>query len=256
MDSTAIDITPFSCSQENKNSKIFIPFPEPQIHALFLSRPQRFLAEVLLADGTSTIAYCPNSGSFEGCLDVGSQVLLWKSPPNSKRKRVYTLRAIKHKCCWIGLDTSFSNRIAEKMLSEKLIPSLKSLTSFEKEPCVGKGTKLDFSFMTKKQKGYIEVKSATVAFNGSARYPDSFTVRGIKQLKILTTMAQKGYKAILLFIVQRDDVSSFAINRTHPSPFFEAYLNAINAGVKIFAFSTSISQEGIGIPYRLKVSQK
>lgn len=74
--------------------KSFYLFPEPLVCATFLARIQRFLVEARLEDGTKTVVYCANPGSFEGCLKTGSPILLWDRQDATRKKR-YTWRAIK-----------------------------------------------------------------------------------------------------------------------------------------------------------------
>ena len=100
-------------------SQLIMKFPLPQLQATFLERPQRFLVEMLLPDGSEVTAYCANSGSFKGCLESGVQALLWDSE-NPKRKRRYTWRAIKLNGVWVGTDTHLSNGIVENILNKKL----------------------------------------------------------------------------------------------------------------------------------------
>lgn len=54
--------------------KPFYPFPKPQIAATFLAWPQRFLVEARLADGSETLVYCANPGSFRDCLTPSAPV--------------------------------------------------------------------------------------------------------------------------------------------------------------------------------------
>src|SRR5664280_2292655 len=100
---------------EMSNDDIFMSFPQPQCNAIFLKRPQRFLAEMAFPDGTQTIAYCANPGTFNGCLQPGSPALLWDST-NPKRKRRYTWRAVEIDGVWVGTDTHLANRIVGEAL--------------------------------------------------------------------------------------------------------------------------------------------
>lgn len=120
-----------------------MPFPQPQHTAKFLRRPQRFLAEIKFLDGNNVVAYCANPGSMAGCLTPGSKALLWDSG-DMKRKRRYTLRAIKFGGIWVGTDTHLSNRIVEEALKQQLIPGLSSYTSFARERLLGEGCRVDF----------------------------------------------------------------------------------------------------------------
>jgi sugar fermentation stimulation protein A len=99
-----------------------MPFRKPLIRAKFLSRPQRFLAEMEFPDGTQTLAYCANPGSLSGCLQAGNAALLWDSK-DPKRRRRFTWRAIKIKGVWVGTDTHLANRLVERILQHQLLSS-------------------------------------------------------------------------------------------------------------------------------------
>ncbi len=227
--------------------KIFLRFPAPQLKATFLGRPQRFLAEVSLEDGTKTLAYCPNPGSLNGCLKPGSSALLWDSP-DSKRKRRYTLRAVKFKGVWIGTDTHLSNHLAEEALHQKLLPGLSSYKTLEREHSLGLGHRIDFLLKGPKGDCFLEVKSAVVVKDNVARFPDSVTPRGLKHLQGLTLKAKAGHKAILLFIIQRGDVVAFSVNDNHYSAYSLAFKKARIAGVEVFALSTTVYSKGFCVP--------
>jgi len=68
-----------------------------------------------LPDGSLEIAYCANPGSMNGCLQTGSEVLLWDSG-DDKRKRRYTWRAIKLKSVWVGTDTHLANHLVAELV--------------------------------------------------------------------------------------------------------------------------------------------
>jgi sugar fermentation stimulation protein A len=77
----------------NFKNENFMEFPQPQREAIFLSRPQRFLANMSLSDGKEELAYCANPGAMTGCLTSGTVALLWDSE-DPKRKRRFTWRAV------------------------------------------------------------------------------------------------------------------------------------------------------------------
>jgi sugar fermentation stimulation protein A len=227
--------------------KIFLSFPRPQQKATFLRRTQRFLAEMELPSGTKELVYCPNPGAMIGFLKSGSEALLSESS-DRKRKRRYTWQAVRVEGQWIGTNTGLSNQIVEKALSHKLIPSLEKYHKIIREHSVEDGFRVDFKLSGDKEDCLLEVKSATVVEKGVARYPDSLTPRGVKQLKALERFAQTGSRAIILFLIQRSDAVSFAVNKSHDLAFAEAFDNAISAGVELIALEVPVCPEGFGTP--------
>lgn len=124
-------------------SDIFMAFPQPQRKAVFLRRPQRFLAEMSLPGGTQEIVYCANSGAMTGCLTPGMAAILWDSA-DPKRKRRYTWRAVEFEEGWIGTDTHLANRIVEEALRLKLVPGLESYCTLAREQLLEAGFRVDF----------------------------------------------------------------------------------------------------------------
>jgi len=54
------------------------------------------------------------------------------------------------------------------------------------------------------------VKSATLVKNGVAMFPEAVTERGTRHVKDLVKAKKEGYRACILFLVQRNDAHSFA----------------------------------------------
>lgn len=222
-------------------------FPEPLIKATFLQRPQRFLAEIAFADGSKTHAYCANPGSFNGCLTAGSAAVLWDSA-DTKRKRRYTLRAVKLGRVWVGTDTHLANRLVEKALQRQLLPTLKGYSTLERERPSGKGQRIDFLLTGAEGSCFLEVKSATVVEEGVARFPDSVTPRGLKHLKRLIQHAQRGHRAVILFVVQRGDAKCFTVSGARHPAYAKTFQKALKAGVEALAFAVDVSPKGFGEP--------
>lgn len=232
--------------------KPFYPFPKPQLEATFKARPQRFLVEAKLENGKKTLVYCANPGSFKGCLKVGSPILLWDSQDATRTKR-YTWRAIKLGRHWVGTDTHLANPLVEKALLLNSLPGLKGYQIIVKEPREKLGTRLDFHLSGPKGECFLEVKSATVVSGTCALYPSSKTLRTLPQLKLLTQKAKAGHRAVLLFLVQRGDVDSFAFNRDCDPALNRAFDRALAAGVEVLAVKHTVSLRGFSQPIQMPI---
>jgi sugar fermentation stimulation protein A len=231
--------------------EIFFRFPKPHCEAVFLDRPQRFLAVMQFEGNREETVYCANPGSMTGLLLVGSRVVLWDSE-NLKRKRRYTWRAVEFEGNWVGTDTHLSNRIVEEIIKAKLLPEFESITETIREQTIEEGVRVDFVLKSKKGDCLVEVKSASIVLDGVARYPDSKTPRGVKQLGALTRQVKSGRRALLLFLVQRSDVNSFCITKAFDSEYAEAFDQAVAAGVEVLGVAVSVSSEGFSSPRVLR----
>ena len=234
--------------------ELILAFPQPQHEAIFLRRPQRFLAEMKFADETEVIAYCANPGAMTGCLVPGTPSLLWDST-DRKRKRRYTWRAIKIEGLWIGTDTHLSNRIVEEALRLKLVPGLEAYSTLTREKLVESGFRADFFLSGSHGDCLVEVKSANVVENGVARYPDSVTPRGVKQLRSLTRQVLNGQRAVLIFLVQRADAESFVVASDHDAAYADVFAEAVTSGVEVLALGVSVSPAGFGRPRLLPYAE-
>jgi len=238
----------------NKNS-LFMSFAQPLKPAIFLRRTQRFLAEMEMPSGVKEVVYCPNPGAMTGLLEPGSAAILSESY-DTKRKRRYTWQAVEVEGHWVGTNTHLSNQIVEKALTLKLIPKLESYNSFVRELIVEPGFRVDFKLFGNEYDCLLEVKSATILENRLARFPDSLTPRGVRQINTLTSLAEKGSRVVLLFLVQRGDATGFVVSRSYDLAFAEAFDKAMAAGVEIIALKITICPEGFKEPRELPYAYK
>lgn len=233
-----------------KSSGVFMQFPQPQREAVFLRRPQRFLAEMSLPGGGEELVYCANSGAMTGCLTPGMAAILWDSAEPGRKLR-YTWRAVEFEGGWIGTDTHLANRIVEEALKLQLVPGLESYCTLAREQLLEVGFRVDFLLTGPQGECLVEVKSATVVEDGVARFPDSVTPRGVKHLKALKSQALAGKRSVLLFLIQRADAGSFVVSNSHDPAYAEAFDEAVASGVEVIALSVAVSPAGFGVPKAL-----
>jgi sugar fermentation stimulation protein A len=235
------------------SAKIFLRFPKPQRGAIFLNRPQRFLARMIFEDGEEETVYCANPGAMTGLLTEGQSALVWDSE-NRQRSRRYTWRAVEFQGNWVGTDTHLSNRIVEEIIKAKLLPEFETVTEILREQLIEEGVRVDFSLSGNQGECLVEVKSASIVLDGIARYPDSKTPRGIKQLQALTRRLKGGQRVVLLFLVQRNDVHSFMVTDEFDPAYSKAFLDAVAAGLEVMPIAVKVSREGFSCPRLLPYS--
>ena len=177
----------------------------------FIKRYKRFFVDVQLDSKKIVTAHCPNTGSMMGLLEKDNLVYLTKADdPNRKLK--FTLEAIQSNGAMVGVNTHRANRIVEEAISNSKISELGKIVSFKREVKYGQNSRIDFLVQTKKEEIYVEVKNVTLSRDKSiAEFPDAVTERGLKHLIELSTLPAKSVRAVMLFLVQRDDCSKFKI---------------------------------------------
>ncbi len=228
-------------------SEIFLRFPKPHCEAFFLDRPQRFLAIMQFEGNREETVYCANPGAMTGLLVAGNRAVLWDSE-NLKRKRRYTWRAVEFEGNWVGTDTHLSNRIVEEIIKAKLLLEFESVTEILREQIIEEGVRVDFVLKSVNGDCLVEVKSASIVLDRVARYPDSKTPRGVKQLVALTRQVRSGRRALLLFLVQRSDVNSFCITKDFDPEYAKAFDEAVTAGVEVLGVAVTVCPEGFSSP--------
>jgi sugar fermentation stimulation protein A len=224
--------------------RVFLPFPEPLLSAVFLGRRQRFLADMELPDGSRIVAHCPNTGSMKGCLFPGHRAVLWDSQ-NPKRKLRYSWKAIDAGGVWVGVDTLLPNRLVEAAIRVGLIPGLLGFDTLEREQPMGQRSRVDILLNGPAKPCYVEVKNVTMVEEGSARFPDAVTARGLKHLEELIIRIEEGDRAAMVFVVQRADGLRFAPAEDIDPAYAAALRRAAAAGVEIYALSARVSPRGV-----------
>ncbi|MDY6953202.1 MAG: DNA/RNA nuclease SfsA [Thermodesulfobacteriota bacterium] len=179
----------------------------------FLSRPNRFLVRCV-ADGQGEIdAHLPNPGRLWELLLPGAILYLQRTNDAIKarvapRKTKYTALAVERDGCPVFLHTHATNRVAQYLIEEKLIPPLKKARIIQAEVPVGR-SRFDFLLHEKGRDLYMEVKSCTLFGNKVAMFPDAVTERGKRHLLELAEMARKGIPTVVLFLVHSPRVKCF-----------------------------------------------
>jgi sugar fermentation stimulation protein A len=81
----------------------------------------------------------------------------------------------------------------------------------------------------------VEVKSVTLVEGGTARFPDAPTARGARHVRELAQLASTGERAMILFVVQREDARRVTPHRGIDPTFAHALEAARRAGVLLRA---------------------
>ena len=216
------------------------------LNGILIKRYKRFFADVQL-DNNVVTAHCPNTGSMMGLLDAGNKVLLSKSD-NEKRKLKYTLEVIKLKKSHVGVNTHRTNRIVEKALNDNVLNFVKNITEVRREVKYGENSKVDFVVTTSKEEVYIEVKNVTLSrVKKTAEFPDAVTIRGSKHLIELAKLKKKGIRAVMLYVIQRDDINSFKIASDIDPIYARNLKKAMKSGVEVFCYDCKFSKKDISI---------
>jgi sugar fermentation stimulation protein A len=89
--------------------------------------------------------------------------------------------------------------------------------------------------------------------DGLGLFPDAPTARGRKHVAELTKLRQSGARAVVFFVVQRDDAHSVAANHRTDLKFAEALQNAHRCGVELIAYNCEVTSDFAAINQRIPV---
>ncbi len=228
-----------------KTKKLLIPFPQPMVKGTFVKREKRFLAHMILEDGTATIAHCPNTGSMRTCMAPGAPTLMWDSQ-NPERKYPLSWKAIEIDNTWIGVDTALPNRLAELSIAGGLIDELKVYGTIAREKVIAPRTRIDLVLSSPGLPTcYVEVKNVTLVEERVARFPDAVTTRGLKHLHELTRKVDGGERAAMVYVIQRNDAEAFRPADDIDPEYGEGLREAVNKGVEVYVINARVSVEGV-----------
>lgn len=216
--------------------------------ASFLSRPNRFIAEVLV-DEEREIAHVKNTGRCRELLIPGTTVFL-EEFDNPKRSTKYDLIAVKKGKMLINVDSMAPNKAVFEFLKGGSL--FENVTKIRPETTYG-DSRFDFYVETEKDKIFIEVKGVTLENEGVVMFPDAPTERGVKHIKELIAAKNDGYKAYVFFVVQMAECKYFTPNRaTHPK-FADALIAARDSGVEILAYNCIVTPDTMTIDKPIEI---
>jgi sugar fermentation stimulation protein A len=227
-------------------------FSAPLIPATLIRRYKRFLADVVLSDGSEITVHVANPGAMLGLNAPGARVWLSKSD-NPKRKL---------SCSWelvevdfgagpelVGVNTGQPNGLVAAALEAKTISPFAHYSNIRREVRYGKNSRVDFLL----EGGglppcYLEVKNVhMMRAPGRAEFPDAVTARGAKHLDELAAMAKAGARAAMLYLVQIESAKSVSLALDIDPAYKKAFDRALNDGVEAFALTCRISIQGIEV---------
>ncbi len=209
------------------------------IRAVFIKRPNRFIAEVEI-DGRRETVHVKNTGRCRELLIPGCEVWL-TAPGTPNRKTLYDLVAVrKENGILFNIDSQAPNMVVKEWLAgqdyEKVVPEYSYGDS-----------RIDFYMERGGERYLMEVKGCTLEVDGIGYFPDAPTERGVKHLRELAAAAKKGYKAMLAFVIQMDGVSEVRPNIDTHAEFGIAFDEARAAGVEILYLQCHVEPDSLVI---------
>ena len=249
---------------------------EHVIPGIFLKRPNRFIAHVLI-NGKEEICHVKNTGRCHELLVPSCTVYCFVSD-NPARKTKYDLIAVKKKTkngtFLVNMDSQAPNAAVKEWLQSGTSPF--GELAVIKPECKFGNSRFDFYLeinennkSTKSEqrgnenqitpstcnvrKVFLEVKGVTLEDNGVVLFPDAPTDRGVKHVQELIRCRAEGFETNVLFVVQMENALYFTPNRkTHPQ-FADALKEAQKAGVQLLAYTCNVMPDEMTINKKLEI---
>ncbi len=224
--------------------------------AVFLSRPNRFIAQVAVGGREETV-HVKNTGRCRELLVPGCTVYL-EGSANPARRTKYDLVAVEKARpglppLLINIDAQAPNQVfGAWMGAGKGGPLDLPRPSLLRPETTWGNSRFDFYWELSgvagnfpPRQGFVEVKGCTLEEDGLALFPDAPTERGVKHLRELIACRGAGYEAAVCFVIQMAGMRAFSPNdRTHPA-FGAALREAAAAGVKVLAVECAVTADSL-----------
>jgi len=202
--------------------------------AIFLSRPNRFLARVLVAgmeeEGPLEV-HVHDPGRLKEILVPGNRLLVRRAPGGS-RKTGWDLLAGRVGDNWVLVNSSLHRPISQSILMDPDLNPFGRAVDLRPEVRIGR-SRLDYLMTDEHGRDvYIEVKGCSLTVDGIAIFPDAPTSRGTRHLEELIDLVEKGHRAGIMILVVGPEAECFFPNFETDPIFSQTFLKAIEAGVE------------------------
>lgn len=262
------------------------------VKATFIARPNRFLVvarlnsdveQVYSVDraGDEITAHLADPGRLEELLIPNAGIYVVPVlPKNSEatadivptkalkgRKTFYDVVLVEHNGLLVSLDSRLPNELMYEALKVGFFPDLLGYSHITREVTF-KNSRFDF-YLSSWYEGrnlkdypscnaakncFVEVKSVTLVEDGLAKFPDAPTSRGTRHLRELVEAVSQGFRAIVIFIIQRSDALSFTVNQKMDPEFASALIDALEAGVEVWTYRCHVDLDQITLETSIPIN--
>lgn len=221
--------------------------------AVFISRPNRFIARVMIGGKEETV-HVKNTGRCRELLKEGCKVYLERSDNPARKTRYDLVAVLKTRSglppLMINMDSQIPNGAAEEWLKKSGIFTENAV--IRREVTYG-SSRFDFCIEDCGRVSYLEVKGVTLEQDGIAYFPDAPTERGVKHIRELIRCRAEGFGAYVLFVIQMKGVRELRPNDATHKEFGEALRYARSRGVELLACDCIVTPDSIEIDEKIPI---
>lgn len=218
--------------------------PSP-VSGTLIRRYKRFLGDFRLENEEIVTAHCPNSGRLTGVIEEGAPVVL-SYLPSPTRRLSYTWQAVYAQGTWVGVNTHLANDLVEEALIFKKIAPAAEYDYYQREVRYGTNSRVDFLLKKGDELCYLEVKNVHMKRQDQlVEFPDAPTERGLKHLDELIKLRLSGIRCIVLYVIQRNDCTTFSIAQDIDPLYAQRSREALEKGVEMYAYPCAVAPREI-----------
>jgi len=220
------------------------------IEGIFLNRPNRFIAEVLIDNNVERV-HVKNTGRCKEILVYGTKVYLEKSN-NANRKTKFSIISAFKENTLINIDSQAPNKVVYEAIKSGKIDEFKDITYIRREVVFDK-SRFDLYYERGKKKGFIEIKGVTLEKDKLALFPDAPTERGAQHVEEMIKAKKEGLEGFIFFLIQMENISIFTPNYLMDKKFGENVKRAKSCGVNIIGYNSIVTKNEIKIGKKIKI---
>ncbi|MCH8744970.1 MAG: DNA/RNA nuclease SfsA [Chloroflexi bacterium] len=220
------------------------------VEATFIRRLNRFAAN-LEVDGREVMAHLANSGRLGELLVPGYRMLL-TPVAGDHRKCPFDLALVDLGFTLCSADARLPNVLLAEAIEAGRVAEFQGYSRVRREVTYG-DSRLDMLLEGPGQSCFVETKSVTLVEDGLALFPDAPTLRGVKHLNSLIHAKEEGYRAAVVFVIQRSDAKEFSPHDVADPLLGETLRKAVGAGVEAFAYCCTVTRQEILLANRIPI---
>ncbi len=209
----------------------------------FIDRPNRFIANVRLDDGSIEVVHVHDSGRLKELLFEGNRVKIRRATNPNRKTKWDMISAKSDDGEDILINSAFHRYISENFLKDSEISPFGELEGLRAEVKYGK-SRIDYLLEKDGEKIWVEVKGVSLSMDKVAAFPDAPSVRAVKHLNELIELKESGDRAAVLLLILRD--SNYFRPKWETDPKFnEAFYRAREKGVEIYPIQFKLEDKNI-----------
>ena len=224
------------------------------IPATLQRRYKRFLADVVLDDGTPLTVHCPNTGAMTGCAPDGARVWLSHSD-NKTRKYPHTWELVETPQGMACIHSARANKVVREGIEQGRLPEFAPYPSIQSEVRYGEGSRADLLLSNDDARVFVEVKSVTLCLEeGLGAFPDAVSARAQKHIRELVNVVDECTRAVLVFCVMHEGIQRVTGARHIDPAYCETLAAGIEAGLEVQAWRCAVSDAALTLAEPLPFS--